>query len=315
MDILITGGAGFIGLNLVKSLIKSSNKIIVVDNLSAAEESQIINICKTSEKVVFYNMDICSIEFVDFFKDYSFKKIYHLASLASPVYYKKNPIETLDVGYTGTKNVLDLILRQGNNAKMFFSSTSEVYGDPEVHPQNESYYGNVNTLGKRSCYDESKRVAETLIHSYVEKYNIDVRIGRIFNTYGPYMRLEDGRIITEIIKSIIKGSTLKIYGDGMQTRSMCYIDDMITMIHSLMNSEYKSPVNLGVDREITILDLIKISEQLFNVKINIEFEDIDIDDPKQRKPCLILNKKLLNISVHTSLESGLSKTLGYFKLK
>jgi UDP-glucuronate decarboxylase len=206
---------------------------------------------------------------------------------------------------------------------MLYTSTSEVYGDALIHPQNEGYYGNVNSFGKRSCYDESKRIAESLVYSYIQLYNLDLKTVRIFNTYGPHMDLLDGRIVTEIIKSFLLGSTLNIYGTGLQTRSLCYVDDTIKMIVKVMNSNCNEPINVGSEFEISINDLVKKCQDIFNeynnkmtpsnLNLSIVYTELEKDDPKVRKPCLLKNKKIVGEINYTSLDTGLKNTLMYFK--
>ena len=244
-------------------------------------------------------------------------EIYHVASLASPPFYKKYPLETLDVGYIGTKNVLELCKHY--NCKLLYSSTSEVYGDALEHPQRETYYGNVNTVGFRSAYDESKRVAETLVYTYTELYDLNTRIIRIFNTYGPHMMIGDGRIVTEIIRCMLLGKPLTIYGDGEQTRSLNYVSDTIGMMVKVMESTYKSPINIGSDKEITMNHLVEVAKSVYKKlfkkesNLKVEYAQIDKDDPKVRRPDLTLNKEILGESNKVSLETGLAATLMYFK--
>lgn len=255
-------------------------------------------------------------------------EIYHLASLASPPFYKKYPIDTMDVGYIGTKLMLEIAKRY--NAKLLFSSTSEVYGDPSISPQNENYYGNVNSFGARSSYDESKRIAEALCYTYIKEYKLDVKIARIFNSYGPEMMLNDGRIITEVIRHLMNNTTLTIYGDGQQTRSCCYIDDTVDMLVRLMASDTNTPVNIGNDKELTVNDIINIIEKVYNeyidsldigwgydenqekLSIKKEYVPLTQNDPLQRKPCLKMNKQVLGETKYTSFEEGILNTIKYF---
>ncbi|NDC95499.1 NAD-dependent epimerase/dehydratase family protein [bacterium] len=314
-QVLVTGGEGFIGYNLVKRLVEMDNigQVIVVDNYITSKPK--VRLPKT----VVLEMDICGLSFVDYMCTHytHIDEIYHLASLASPTAYKNHLLETLDVGYTGTKNVLDLCVHYG--AKLLYTSTSEVYGDALEHPQRETYYGNVNPYGERSNYDISKRIGETLIYNYRKLYNIKTCIARVFNTYGPYMSLYDGRIVTEIAKAILDKTTLTIYGDGSQTRSMCYVGDTVDMLIELMDSEFSSPVNVGNDHEITINELVDIVLDTYSchfnerVKINIRYTPIEKDDPKQRRPCTQLNKEVLGEREFTDLKKGILQTLLYFK--
>jgi dTDP-glucose 4,6-dehydratase len=323
--ILVTGGSGFLGYNLILRLLNEPDvkTIISVDNYITSNKRNLNydgNNGNGTKKFIDLEFDICSKDFVNYIVD-NFEhidEIYHFASLASPVSYKTYLIETLDVGYIGTKNVLDLCVYytqfNGPRCRMLFSSTSEVYGDALEHPQKESYYGNVNPYGERSCYDESKRVAETLIYNYNKLHDIETRIVRIFNTYGPYMNINDGRIVTEIIKALLKDKTLYIFGDGNQTRSLCFVDDLIEMILKVMKSDYSYPINIGNDQEITINKLVETARSVYGkqVNMNIQYIDIDKDDPKVRKPCLELNKQILGETNKTSLEQGLLKTIQFF---
>lgn len=330
--ILITGGGGFLGKNLIRYLINNniSKKVIVIDNFITSNKStylKYINNNKYLNIVDTIEGDISDNSVINTVKElYSnIDEIYHLASLASPKYYKRFPLETLDVGYMGTKNILDLCLyytqTSQNRCKFLFTSTSEVYGDALQHPQKEDYYGNVNTVGERSCYDESKRVAESLVYTYNNKYSLDTRIVRIFNTYGPHMDLNDGRIVTEIAKSFLLGKKLEIYGTGQQTRSLCYVDDTVKMMVKIMKNNYKHPINVGSDLEISINELVDISKNIFIDEFvqnkefvpNIVYAEMDKDDPKIRKPCLDLNRNIIGNISFTSIQDGLKNTLNYFK--
>ncbi len=324
--ILITGGGGFLGKNLIKYYkenFKNFN-IIVLDNFSSSCDKEFFKFIDDEhlENVVkLFKLDITQpfAKIVDNFLSENktwgeIGQVYHFASIASPIYYKKMPLETLEVGYTGTKNVLDFVLKICPKAKVLFTSTSEVYGDPCCSPQKETYYGNVNSFGERSCYDESKRVAEALIYSYIKIYGLDVRIARVFNTYGPYMSLNDGRIVTEIMKSIIHKTKLKIFNGGKQTRSLCYVTDLIDMLVKLCNRKNRIyyPVNCGNADEISINDLVILCEKLFNVKIDYEYSFSDTDDPKIRIPDLTLNYQILGYRDFISKSSGLEILFKYF---
>ena len=310
--ILVTGAAGFIGTNLILKLLDDkNNKIIAIDNFMTGSIKNIPN----HNNLTFYNFDICKTDVIDFIL-HNYEKIdeiYHLASIASPIHYKKHPLETLNVGYNGTKNILEIVYYY--KSRFLFTSTSEIYGDPKEHPQKESYHGNVNCYGQRSCYDESKRVAESLVYSYRTLYNLDTKIVRIFNTYGPYMNIDDGRIITEIIKAIKLEQPLKINDYGIQTRSFSFVNDTIEMMINVMNSEYNHPINIGNDNEISINELIKIAEEVTNKKIEVVYnKHNDIDDPKVRKPCLSLYKMLISKDIHkTNLRDGFKETFEFFQ--
>ena len=325
--VLITGGAGFLGKNLIKYYNENYKdeiyKIIVVDNFISSSVDEFKQFTRDNELenfIILLPLDITEPFFIDELKscckinDVNIKYVYHFASIASPILYKKYPIETLQVGYVGTKNLLDFCTSYCPSAKILFSSTSEVYGDPSHSPQEEAYYGNVNTCGERSCYDESKRVAESLMYIYARDYNMNIRIARIFNTYGPYMSLKDGRIITEIIKSILHNTELKIYNGGNQTRSLCYVDDTINMLVELCHKEGITcfPVNCGSNIEISINNLVHTCELLFNKNIEKTYITSDKDDPKMRLPCLKQNFKILGPRRFTNISSGIIRTMNYF---
>lgn len=326
-NILITGGGGFIGRNLIEALlnIRTTNHIIIVDNFITSDKRDFLNFIKRFDenKLSFYTYDITNERLIDYLMDdlkdkniHTVDEIYHLASLASPPFYKKYPIETLDVGYLGTKNMLEVAKKY--NAKILFSSTSEVYGDALVSPQHEEYYGNVNCFGERSCYDISKRVAEALCYTYLKMYGVDVKIARIFNTYGPHMLLNDGRIITEVIRHLKNDTTLTIYGDGNQTRSCCFVNDTVRMLIKLMNTYMNDPVNIGNNEERTINDTVNIIEKVWNEmfgtekSVNKVYKTLTQNDPLQRKPCLKFNKQVLGENEYTSFEKGIKQTISYF---
>jgi UDP-glucuronate decarboxylase len=246
----------------------------------------------------------------------SINEIYHLASLASPVAYKKYPLKTLDTGYIGTKNMLDLAYHY--NSKLLLASTSEIYGDAQVSPQNESYYGNVNSFGCRGCYDESKRVAEALCYTYLNEYKLDIKIARIFNTYGPHMTIDDGRIVTQTIKSLINNTELTIYGDGNQTRSCVFVDDTVDMLVRLMTSDCNIPVNIGNNEERSINETVDTIEKVYQehfdkeCKLKRNYVKLTQDDPLKRCPCLKLNKEILGETKYTSFEEGVKEMIKYF---
>jgi len=304
--ILVAGGAGFLGRHLCKKLLENSNnKIICMDNLITGNLKNIEEFTE-NKNFKFINFDInnkISLQHVD--------EIYNLACIASPDKYKVYSIETMETCFIGTTNLLQLAKK--HNAKFLFTSTSEIYGDPLVHPQHEEYYGNVNTVGERSCYDEGKRVCETLIYEYRKKFNLDLKIVRIFNTYGPYMDINDGRVITNFIKQIKNNESLKIYGSGNQTRSFCYVDDLIKGLVSMMNSSETGPINLGNPNcEFTLNELVKIFEKIIDKKLNIDYINSMQDDPQQRKPVIDKAKSLLNFNPVINIEQGLLFTILYF---
>jgi UDP-glucuronate decarboxylase len=328
--IVITGGAGFLGFNLLKKLVslKCGDRYIVVDNFITSNPVTIRNYINNN-KLTLLETDICFEQTIRAIKDAlvlsdtSLLEIYHLASLASPPFYKRFPIETLDVGYTGMKNLLELCVwcqPKGIQTKLLYTSTSEVYGDALEHPQRESYYGNVNSFGERSCYDIGKRIGETLIYTYNKLYGLDTRIVRIFNTYGPHMSIGDGRIVTEIMRCMILGKPLTIFGDGNQTRSLAFVDDTLSMLLMVMDTDYFSPVNIGNEHEVTINQLVEISRKVYERQFqhppNFEVihTAIDKDDPKVRRPDLSLYRSITNSEPpSTPLESGLLRTLLYFQ--
>ena len=307
--VLITGSAGFIGTNLVLRLLEDPYiRVIGVDNLLTSATPTIEN-----ERFQFIRCDIVRESHLLNAIDH-ISEIYHLASLASPPKYKKWPIETLDVNVIGTRNMLDLAVKW--NAKFLLTSTSEVYGDPLVHPQHESYYGNVNTVGERSCYDESKRCAETYVYEYRRRYDGDFKICRIFNTYGPHMDLYDGRIVTNIIQAILYDDPVTIYGDGTQTRSLCYISDMVEGLARLMASSEIGPMNLGnPDTELSLNELIEVFEQLVGFPIRRIYVERTENDPVQRNPDISLAKERLGFFCKVSLDAGLRETLRHFIYK
>lgn len=304
--ILIAGGAGFLGRHLCKKLLENSNnKIICMDNLITGNINNIEEFIN-NKNFKFINFNINNKIFLP-----HVDQIYNLACIASPDKYKIYSIETLETCFIGTTNLLQLAKK--HNAKFLFTSTSEIYGDPLVHPQPEEYYGNVNTVGERSCYDEGKRVCETLIYEYRKKFNLDLKIVRLFNTYGPYMDINDGRVITNFIKQIKNNENLKIYGNGNQTRSFCYISDIINGLVSMMNSSESGPINLGNPNcEFTLNELVKIFEKIMGKKLNIDYIDSMQDDPQQRKPVIDKAKSLLNFNPVIDIEEGLLLTMKYF---
>lgn len=304
-NILITGGAGFIGTNLCNKLTKEGNKVYCLDNLSSSK--------KFPQNVIKHFEDVKEVN------KYAFDEldeIYHLACPASPPRYQKNPIDTMMTNVLGTKNILEIA--KYNKCKILLTSTSEIYGNPTVHPQVETYRGNVNPIGPRSCYDEGKRAAECLMYDYQRMYGIDIRVARIFNTYGPHMDLEDGRVVTNFIRQILKGEDITIYGNGSQTRSFCYVSDMVNGLIKLMDSNYTQPVNLGNPNEITINQLFqKLIHRPLLLREGASCDAICLnlpqDDPERRKPDISLAKKILKWRPRVSLEDGLKRTIVYAK--
>ena len=312
-NILITGGCGFIGSNLCHSLIKQGHFIICVDNLYTGFKKNIKDF-ETNPNFIFFHHDIIT----PFDYEGEIDEIYHLACPASPPKYQKDPIFTLKTNFIGTLNMLELATAK--NAKILFTSTSEIYGEPLLSPQDESYRGNVNTTGVRSCYDEGKRVGETLMSDYEKKYGLKIAIARIFNTYGPRMDLSDGRVITNFIKQVLQEKDLTIYGDGSQTRSFCYIDDQINGLQKLMQSNYQKPVNIGNPQTFTILELARIiieliNDNTFKASSKLVYLDLPSDDPTNRKPDITLAKEILQWEPKIELREGILKTVEYFKKK
>lgn len=359
INILITGGAGFIGKNLIKYLYKniadSLGYIVVIDDFTSSNKEDFEKFVKENgydfrqyieynkygmrramtvpmnKELILIEEDICNINTFSFlncyqmkskegeeiiYDNYKINQIYHLASIASPPLYKNLPFETLDVGYIGTKNILEFSYIY--KCKVLYTSTSEVYGDASISPQHEDYYGNVNPFGERSCYDISKRIGETLCYNYIKQHHIDIKIARLFNTYGPYMRLDDGRIITETIKHLLNDTTLTVYGDGTQTRSCVYVDDTVTMLYKLMNSDYNSPLNIGNDVEMSVNDIVNV---IYNVykdkfkglnKLKIKNLPLTQNDPLKRKPSLLKNKSILGEMKYTDFTMGIEKMFSFY---
>jgi len=301
---LITGGAGFLGNEICRRLVYSKHEVICLDNLMTSTKTNIKDLL-SYDNFEFMQWDIedkitieCDI-------------ILNLACPASPKWYYKNPTKTMTTSLIGAINMLELA--RLNNAKILQFSTSEILGDPTEHPQTENYNGNVSTLSPRSVYDESKRCVETLFMTYHRQFGVDTRIVRLFNSYGPRMAISDGRVVSNFIISALKNETLTIYGDGSQTRSLCYKDDTITGVLKLLNVDYHLPVNIGSEREHTILEIANIIRDMINPKLEFIHTDLPVSDPKQRRPDITLAKKLLNWEPQYSLEFGLEKTIEYFK--
>ena len=302
--ILVTGGAGFIGSHLCKRLLNENHTVICLDNLFTGTFKNIEELEKNNN-FEFVNHDITK----PYYRD-NIDEIYNLACPASPIHYQSNPIKTVKTCTIGVINMLGLAKK--NNAKILQASTSEVYGDPEIHPQKEDYNGNVNTLGYRSCYDEGKRCAETLFMDYKREHNLNIRIVRIFNTYGPNMTKNDGRVVSNFILQALKGDDISVYGDGSQTRSFQFIDDLVNGLIKMMNGNSVGPINLGNPIELSMKDLATMVIKLTNSSSNIIYEDLPEDDPKRRRPDINLAKSILDWSPIIDLETGLKKTINYF---
>ena len=306
MRAVVTGGAGFLGSHLCDRLLKEGWEVLALDNLITGAEKNVAHL-KNNAKFKFTKADVSDALQVD--GDVAY--VLHFASPASPPDYLKHPIETMKVGSLGTMNALELALAKG--AKFFLASTSECYGDPEVSPQHEGYWGHVNPVGPRSVYDESKRFSEALTMAYHTHHKLDTHIIRIFNTYGPRMRLNDGRALPNFVFQALSGKPLTIYGDGSQTRSFCYVDDLIEGIYRLMQADEHFPVNIGNPLEMTILEFAERVRKHYTPTPEIVFEALPEDDPKRRQPDISKAKRLLQWEPKVGLEQGLQETLAYFQ--
>jgi dTDP-glucose 4,6-dehydratase len=306
---VVTGGAGFIGSHLVDRLIAEGWQVVVIDNLITGREENLQHLMGRSD-FEFIRHDVCEPFDVDGAVDY----VFHLASTASPVDFVRHPLETLRVGSYGTENALELAVRKG--AKFLFSSTSEVYGDPLVHPQSEDYWGNVNPIGVRGVYDEAKRYAESLVMAYHRYKGVDTRIVRIFNTYGERMRLDDGRVVPNFVCQALRGEPITVYGDGSQTRSFCYVSDLVEGIWRLAHADYHLPINIGNPEERTILEFAQLIKRLTGSDSPIVFQEFFTpDDPKQRCPDITRARQILGWEPRVSLEEGLRRTIEYFRAR
>ena len=309
MKILVTGGAGFIGSHLCRRLLAEKHEVICVDNFCTGSRENVLELMDNSNfELIYHDISIpLNIEA---------DQIYSLACPASPIHYQRDPIETIKTSILGSINMLDLSRRTG--ATVLQASTSEVYGDPEVHPQTEAYLGNVNCVGVRACYDEGKRCAETLFFDYSRQHKVDIRVARIFNTYGPYMHPEDGRVVSNFIVQALSGRDITVYGSGGQTRSFQYVDDLVTGLTLLMNNNrgFVGPVNLGNPKEYSIRQLAdQVLKLIPESKSRIVFKPLPSDDPRQRKPEITLAAEELGWRPKCSLEQGLLKTIDYFREK
>jgi Nucleoside-diphosphate-sugar epimerases len=304
--ILVTGGAGFLGSHLCEALLKDGNDVLCVDNLFTGTKTNIEHLLK-NPKFEFMRHDVTLPLYVEV------DQIYNLACPASPIHYQHDPVQTTKTSVHGAINMLGLAKR--TKARFFQASTSEVYGDPEEHPQPESYWGRVNPIGTRACYDEGKRCAETLCFDYYRQHQMEIKVVRIFNTYGPRMHPQDGRVVSNFIVQALRHDPITIYGDGSQTRSFCYVDDLIGGFLKMMDSpaEFVGPVNLGNPGEFTILELAEMIIKLTNSKSNLSFVPLPSDDPRQRQPNISLAQEALKWSPTVELEDGLKKTITYFK--
>ena len=303
--ILVTGGAGFIGSHLCEKLLDQGHEILCVDNCFTGNKANVYHLMD-NPKFEFYRHDITFPLYVEI------DEIYNLACPASPIHYQFDPVQTLKTSVHGAINMLGLAKRV--KARILQASTSEIYGDPEIHPQPESYWGNVNPIGSRSCYDEGKRCAETLFFDYHRQYGMPIKIARIFNTYGPRMQPDDGRVVSNFILQALRGEPITIYGDGMQTRSFCYVDDLVDGLFKLMqcDSDFTGPVNLGNPVECSILALAEKVIAFTGAKSQIVFKPLPQDDPKRRRPDISLAKSMLQWKPEVGLDQGLQHTVNYF---
>jgi len=303
---LMSGAAGFIGSHFCDRLIAGNHTVVALDNLMTGAIRNIEHLLP-HPKFQLVECDVAK----PFTAEGAFDGVLHLASLASPKDYLEHPIETLEVGSTGTQNMLDVARERG--ARFLLTSTSETYGDPLVHPQVETYWGNVNPVGPRSCYDESKRYAEALTMAYHRVHGVRTNIARIFNTYGPRMQLHDGRVVPAFLDQTLRGEPITIFGDGSQTRSFCYVGDLVDGLYRLMSSDERYPVNLGNPQELTILEFAERIRLLTGTNTPLVFQPLPEDDPKKRRPNIAKAKKLLGWEPQVSLEAGLRETVAYFQ--
>ena len=304
--ILVAGGAGFLGSHLCERLLNEGNSVVCVDNLTTGRMENLRHLLHF-DAFSFVRHDI--VEPLDLQVD----EIYNLACPASPVHYQADPIHTMKTSVIGSLNLLELAARY--QARIFQASTSEVYGDPHVHPQPESYWGNVNSFGPRSCYDEGKRAAETLFHDFHKRHGLDIRIVRIFNTYGPRMRPDDGRVVSNFIVQALKGEDITVYGDGSQTRSFCYVDDLIEGFHRLMYGRQAThtPVNIGNPDEFTVRELAERIVAMTGTRSKIVYHPLPVDDPRQRRPDIAVARRELGWEPTVALADGLKSTIAYFE--
>ena len=304
---LVLGGAGFLGSHLIDKLLKKGENVLCIDNFLTGT-IQNINHLKDNKNFFFIKHDV-----VEPIKSrIPIEKIWHLACPASPSYYQKDPLLTIRINYEGTFNILNLA--KDFQSKFLFVSSSEIYGSSNEIPQHEKVLINLPTTGPRACYAEGKRIAETLVDTYSKVNNLEIRLARIFNTYGPRLDINDGRVISNFINQSLRNKKLSIYGDGKQTRSFCYVDDMVSGLMRLMESTYSRPVNLGNEQEITIFDLATLIKNKINPSIKIEYCDLPVDDPRFRRPCIELAKNKLDWIPNIGLSEGLDKTINFFKL-
>ena len=301
---LVTGGAGFLGSHLIDRLMEAGDEVICLDNYFTGRKANI------TRWIGHPRFELIRHDVTEPIK-LEVDRIWHLACPASPIHYQFNPVKTAKTSFLGTYNMLGLARRVG--ARLLLASTSEVYGDPEVHPQPESYWGSVNPIGVRSCYDEGKRIAETLCFDYQRMNDVEVRVARIFNTYGPRMLPDDGRVVSNFIVQALRGEQLTLYGDGSQTRSFCYVSDLIEGLIRLMNGDHTGPINLGNPAEFTIRELAELVRQQIRPDLPLLEKPLPQDDPRQRQPAIDLARQQLNWEPTVSLEQGLAPTIGSFR--
>lgn len=309
MKILVTGGAGFIGSHLCRRLINEGNSVVCMDNLYTGSLDNVSDLVD-SGRFEFVHQDITTAIELE-----GIERIFNLACPASPVHYQSHPVDTIKTNTVGVMNVLELARRSG--ARVLQASTSEVYGDPEIHPQVESYWGNVNPIGIRSCYDEGKRIAETLFFEYHRQYGTEIKVARIFNTYGPNMQLDDGRVISNFIVQALRGEDITVYGSGNQTRSFCYVSDQVDGLMRLMDSDKSvtGPINIGNPQERTILELAEAVIKATGSGSELVYRELPSDDPKKRKPDITKARALLGWEPKVDLEEGLANTIEFFRGK
>jgi len=305
MKIIVTGGAGFIGSHLVDRLIEAEHTVVCIDNLYTGRKSNNI------QWIEHPNFQLIEHDIINPIEIDNIDQIFHLACPASPVHYQFDPVKTAKTNFLGTLNMLELAKK--SKARILLASTSEVYGDPLIHPQTEEYWGNVNCTGIRSCYDEGKRIAETITFDYHRQFDVEIRVARIFNTHGTRMLENDGRVVSNFIVQALKGIPLTIYGDGSQTRSFCYVSDLVEGLIRLMNGDYIGPVNLGNPGEYTILQLAQTIQRLIDPTAEVVFKPLPLDDPQRRQPDISKAKFHLDWEPKVELEEGLSKTIAYFR--
>lgn len=304
MKILVTGGAGFVGSHLIDRLMEQGDEVICVDNFFTGAKRNL------HKWLGHPNFELIRHDITEPIR-LEVQQIYHLACPASPVHYQFDGVQTARIGFLGTYHMLELARQL--KARILYTSTSEIYGDPEVHPQSETYWGNVNCTGIRACYDESKRIGETLTYDFQRQYGLEVRVARIFNTYGERMQKNDGRVVSNFVVQALRGKPLSVYGDGSQTRSFCYVSDLVEGLLRLMASDFSQPVNLGNPAEYRVLELAQMVQKLVGTTAEIIFLPLPKDDPKRRQPDITRARSILNWQATVPLQTGLEKTIAYFR--